>query len=82
MLSPSRRTTEEGTHIGEPLAAANVLALMGLLARVCADVHGQGTPLDEALATSRGCTSVRTLVCVNAVVPLQVRLAVEALVAG
>jgi hypothetical protein len=42
----------EYTHIGEPLSTTDMLALMGLLARVSTDVNGQRTPLDEALATS------------------------------
>lgn len=67
------------THIREPLATANVLALVRLLAGMCANVHRQGASLDEALATAGRCTSVGSLVGVNAVVSLQVGLAVEAL---
>ena len=51
---------------------------MGLLASMCSDVDRQGTPLDEGLAAVI-VTYVRPLICVDAVVPLQVRLAVEAL---
>jgi hypothetical protein len=42
-------------------------------------MDSQGTSLNEALATTRDCASVRTLIRVNSVMPLQVRLAVEAL---
>ena len=45
---------------------------------MCSDVDRQGTPLDEGLAAVI-VTYVRPLICVDAVVPLQVRLAVEAL---
>ena len=38
-------------YIGEPLAATHVLTLVWLLAGVCPDVDGEGTTLDEALAT-------------------------------
>lgn len=68
-------------RVGEPLAASNMLALVRLLPRVGADVDGQGASLDEGLAAAGCRTRVRALVGVNAVVSLQVRLAVEALVA-
>ncbi len=67
------------TNIGEALVAAKVLAHVRLLARVGADVHRQGGALDEALAASGSIALVRPLIGVYPVVPLQVRLAVEAL---
>ena len=70
------------TYIREPLAAAHVLALVWFLAGVGADVDCESTSLDEALATSRRAALVRPFVGVDAVVPLQVRLAVEALQTG
>jgi hypothetical protein len=57
-----------------------MLALVGLLAGVGADVDSQCASLDEALATSRLFAHVRALICVYPEVSLQVRLAVEALV--
>lgn len=44
-----------------------------------ADVNGQGTALDEALTASWDGARVGTLVGVNSVVSLKIRLAVEAL---
>ena len=44
-----------------------------------ADVDGQGAALDEALTAPWDGARVGTLVCVDSVVSLQVRLAVEAL---
>lgn len=44
-----------------------------------ADVNGQGTALDEALTASWDGARVGTLVGVDSVVSLKVRLAVEAL---
>jgi hypothetical protein len=56
-----------------------MLAVVRLLAGVCAGVDSQGTPLDEALAAVRVVALVRALVCVYPIMPLQIRLAVEAL---
>ncbi len=55
------------------------MAWLRLLAGVRRDVHRQGTPLDETLSASWRGARVRPLVGVYPVVPLQVRLAVEAL---
>ena len=49
------------------------------LASVSSKVDRQGTSLDEGLATKA--TYVRPLICVDAEVPLQVRLALETLLA-
>lgn len=67
------------SYVGEALAAAHVLALMRLLAGVSADVDSQGASLDEALATARNRARVGTLVGVDSVMALKIRLAVEAL---
>lgn len=67
------------THVGETLSTPKVGALMGLLARVGADVDGKCAPLDEALPAPRSHTRVRSLIGVYSVVSLQVRLSVEAL---
>lgn len=60
------------TYIGESLVAAMLLAHMGLLASVGADVHSQCASLDEALATLRSIALIWSFVCVNAIVSLQV----------
>jgi hypothetical protein len=59
-----------------------MLAVVRLLAGVCAGVYCQGAPLDEALATFGVVALVRPLVCVYPIMSLQIRLAVEALVMG
>lgn len=56
-----------------------MLALVRLLSRVCPDVHRQGTALDEAFSATGDVARVRSLVGVYAVVSLQIRFAVEAL---
>lgn len=67
------------TNVGEALVASVILTPVRFLARVSPDVDRQRAPLDEALVTSRLCASVRPLVGVYPKMPLQVRLAVEAL---
>lgn len=67
------------SYIREALAAGHVLTLMGLLAGVSTDMYSQSAPLNEAFAAAGNSASVRTLVSVNLVVALKVRLAVEAL---
>lgn len=54
---------------------------MWLLAGVSADMNGKGASLDEGLVAILPCAFVRPLVGVYAEVPLQVGLAIEALVA-
>lgn len=56
-----------------------MLALMRFLAGMGPDVNSESTPLDKALSTPRSYTGVGTLIGVYAIMPLQVRLAVEAL---
>ena len=56
-----------------------MLAPVWLLASVGSDVDGQGAPLDEALGACSLGAMVWPLVCVYAVMSLQIRLAVEAL---
>ena len=48
---------------------------------MCSDVDRQGTPLDERFAAVV-IAYIWPLICVDAVVPLQVRLAVETLLAA
>lgn len=67
------------TYVGEALSTAHVLALVGLFARMGANMHRQGTALNEALAAVRFTTGIRTLVGVNAIMPLKIRLSIEAL---
>lgn len=52
---------------------------MRFLAGVCPDVNGQGATLDKTLAAVGLVAGVRSLICVDAVMSLQVRLAIEAL---
>lgn len=56
-----------------------VLAHMRLLARVGPDVNRQGASLDETFATVWCIALVWSFIGVDAVVSLQIRLAVEAL---
>jgi hypothetical protein len=70
---------DEVTYIGEPFAASHVLALMGFLAGVSADVDCESTPLNEALAAACSGALVRSFIGVYPVMSLQIRLAVEAL---
>ena len=67
------------THIRESLATTNVLALMGLLPSMCANMDGQGASLDKAFSTSRNGASIRPLVSVYTIMSLQIRLSIEAL---
>lgn len=67
------------TYVRKAFAASNMLALVRLLTSVCSDVNSQGASLDEALATARGGARVRSLIGVNSIMSLQVRLAIEAL---
>ena len=68
-----------GTDVGEALPASNVLALVWFLASVGANVYGEGAPLDEALAAPWSGAGIGALIGLDAVVSLQVGLAVEAL---
>jgi hypothetical protein len=52
---------------------------MWLLARVGSNMHRQGTSLDEALSAAWMAARVRPLIRMNAVVSLQVGLAIETL---
>jgi len=59
-----------------------MLAVVRLLASVCTSMYGQGASLDKALAAVLMVALVRPFVCVDAIMSLQIRLAVEALVRG
>lgn len=72
-------SAESWTYIGKRLPTTLVGALVRLLARVRAVVDCQRTLLDEALATVFHRALVRPLVCVDAVVSLEIRFPVEAL---
>ena len=69
------------SYIRETPGAVNVFALMRLLASMCSNVDVQGTHLDEGFAAAI-ITYVRPFVCVNAVVPVHARLALETLLAA
>lgn len=73
--------TSETGRVRKAFAASNMLALVRLLTGVCSDVDSQGASLDEALPTAWGRARVRSLIGVNSIMSLQVRLAIEALVA-
>ena len=66
-------------YIGKALAATIILATVGFLARMGADVHRQGAPLDEALVAPGMVAMIWPFVGVNPIVPLQVRFPIEAL---
>jgi len=63
---------EKRTNVRKALAAPNVRALMGLFSSVSADVDGERTPLDEALATTGRHARVGPLISVYPVVALQI----------
>lgn len=65
------------TYVRKTFAATDKLALVGLFAGVGTDMHGQGTSLDKALLASGVVAGVWPRVCVDAVMSLQIRLAVE-----
>lgn len=67
------------SYIRESFTTADVHALMGFLPGVGANVDGESTPLNETLTTPWSHTRVWSLVGMNSVVSLQVRLPVEAL---
>jgi hypothetical protein len=81
MVLPVKEERVSGTDVGEALSAAHVLTLVRLLARVCSDMHCEGASLDEALSAAGGVARIWALIGVYPVMPLQVRLAVEALAA-
>jgi hypothetical protein len=67
------------SYIREPLSTPNVLALMRLLACMGTYMNCQGTSLDEAFPTSWSHTRVWTLIGVDSVMSLKVRLSVKTL---
>lgn len=56
-----------------------MLALMRLLTSVSTDVYSQGASLNEALPTSRCHTRIWTFICVDSIMSLKIRFAIEAL---
>lgn len=67
--------------IREPFVATLILTFMRFLSRMSADVHCQGTALNEALPAVLVPTLIWPLVRMDAIVTLEVRLAVKALAA-
>lgn len=65
------------SHIGEAPTAA--FALIGLLTGVGAVVSDKGATLNESLATAGDSVKVRTLVSMNSIIALKVRIALESL---
>jgi len=67
------------THIREALSASYMLANVRFLSSMGPDVDCERAPLDEAFRASWRRTRVRALIGVYSVVPLKIRLSVEAL---
>ena len=67
------------SYVGKLLATAEYPTLMGLFTSVGSNVNGQGTALDEALATVGFITRVGSFVGMDAMMSLQIRLAIETL---
>jgi hypothetical protein len=66
-------------YIRETLSAVNLLALVRLLSRMCSNMNGQGTSLDEALSAFGNRACVRSLIRMDSIMSLQITLTVEAL---
>lgn len=66
-------------YIREPLPATDVCTLMWLLPGMGANVNSQGTPLNEAFPTPWSHTRVRSLVRMDSIVSLKIRLSVKTL---
>jgi len=66
------------SYIGESLAAGFIFALVRLFASMNASMDGQGASLDETFAAERA--RVGSVVCVDSVMPLKIRLAVKHLI--
>jgi hypothetical protein len=82
-LSPiNKAMTSKTRRIREPLSTPNVLALMWLFTSVSTDVNSQRTPLNEALAATWGHARVRSLICVDSIMSLEIRFSVETFVAS
>lgn len=75
----TKRFWASNPYVGEPFSAADMLALVRLLASMGSDVNCQGTSLDEALPTSGCHARVWTLIGVDSIMSLEIRLPVEAL---
>ena len=67
------------THIREALPATNIGTFVGFVASVSAPMDRQCTALDKGLLARLVVACVRPLICMDAVMPLQVGLAVETL---
>lgn len=67
------------SYIREPLPTSNVLALMRLLASVSTDVNSECASLDEAFATTRCHARIWSFICVDSIMSLKIRFAIETL---
>lgn len=62
----------DGTHVRKGLSTIRLFAMMRLFASMGTNVHRQRAPLDEALAATLLVTSIRSLLCVYAMMSLQI----------
>lgn len=60
------------TYIGETFSAAKIRTFMWLVTSVSAAMDGQSTSLDESLFAGLVVTRIWSLVCVDAVVSLEI----------
>jgi hypothetical protein len=66
-------------YIGETFATTDMLAVVRLLTRVGSNMNCQSTPLDEALAATWSHARIWSLVRMNSIMSLKIRLPVETL---
>ncbi len=66
-------------YIREAFSTTQIWTLVRFVSGVCSAMDGQGAALDECFLTRLVITRVWSLVCMYTVVPLKVRLPVEAL---
>ena len=66
-------------YIGESLSTRHMLTLVRFLASMSSIMNCKSAPLNEALSTPRVYADVRPFFDVDAIMPLEVRLAAEAL---
>ncbi|KAL8833722.1 MAG: hypothetical protein Q9170_004121 [Blastenia crenularia] len=70
------------TNVGKPLATTFVFASMRFLARMSTNMDGERAALDEAFVAISPGADVGTVIGVYAIMPDQVRLAIELLQKG
>ena len=78
-ISHTRFVPFDFTYVREPLSTADMRTLMGLLSGVSPNVNCQGTSLNKALSTPRCHTRVGSLIRMDSIVTLKIRLPVKAL---